>query len=291
MTKRGLAHALRAAAALAIAGYGSLSPAQSVDLNADTVGKLSANGKALEAPLLSEHRIEAAYAVNSDLNEASSSKLFQNSVQASYSASLLKKFYVTAGFDVRYQAVGNEVVVDNAGPSVGDLSLGAFRMFEVGSRNAFLAYGAVDFPTSPASRREGYSAVGSVLGRLITRVHGNWLRVENSVMGTYVGNRFVVSPTTLETNPDWSGWYLLSVYAVPFRGLRIGTAAGAKATHFLDGTSTVGFSNSQFLRYDVQSWTFQLAWTHGDWIDRQSIDFWYIDRYRQLVTARVLHAF
>lgn len=282
----------RAVLALAIAAtFGGSDAALALDLSNEASPRLKTEAAIPRSPLFSEGTVEVAYSANSDFNVAREPRTFANALEATWSANLLKKVSVYVGADVRGTAVGNEVVLDNDNPTIGDLTVGAFKPLTLDERNTLIALGGVDLPTSGPSRREGYTAIAQIGGRTMTRIYKNWVRLDNSVSAMYVGNRFVVSPTTLETNPDFSGSYSLAIYLRLFGRVRIGASAGAKATHYLDGSTLAAFNNAQTIRYDSGDWTARLSLVHGDWIDRQAMDFWYVDRFRQSVTLRVSYAF
>ena len=242
-------------------------------------------------PILSEPAFELAYSVNSNLNEARTARRYVNGLEAFASVNLLKTVYIYAGANMRYVALDNAVVLDNDGPAFGDLSLGALKQTRIGERHSLLAMASVDAPTSLASRREGYRAYSQVFSRLTSSLYDGWFSIENSVGLGHLANEFELSPTTLEVNPDWSAFYVLGFLVSPVKGLRVGLSAGAKSAHFIDGSNQMAFNNAFLIRYVSGSWTARIAFVAGDWIDRRNLDFWYIDRYRQDVTARIGYAF
>ena len=242
-------------------------------------------------PVFSDLAFELAYNGMTDFNDPGSPRRTTNSIEASASVDVLKTFVAYVETDFVYTAYGDEIVIDNDQPNLSDFEAGAYRKFELGPRHSILVSGFVDAPSSAQARREGYYAVSGASARLQSRVWSNWLQISNVASVYGVANRFERSPTTLSPNPGASGSYSLWLYARLAKGLRIGASAGARATRYLDGTNGMSFNNAEALLYDVGNWSFHLTYSNGDWIDRQSLDFWYVDRYRNVAAARVAYDF
>ena len=264
-----------------------------VDLEDQTTARVKATGsrRSWEVPVFSDPSVELAYNAQSNLNESARPPKVSTDLEASISASIFKQATGYVQADLIYSSVGNEIVADNDGPAIADLSAGAYRMLEIDARNSVLVSASFMLPTSDASRREGYLGVGQAMARSMTQVYRGWLRMDNVAAANYVSNRFEASPTALEVNSDLSGSYLLAVSARLFHGFRIGASGGMTMTRYLDGSASAEFANSQSISYLTGGWTFRLALTHGDWTDRRAIDFLYLDRYRELITTRIAYAF
>ncbi len=227
------------------------------------------------------------YRVASDLQERQSSKTLGHELGAGLQYRMLDNLYVQLGISANYDSEGSEVLVDGQQTEayMGDVSLG------VSSRIQQINW-SVDneFPTSPYSRAEGYLSVtqGSVTYsyRFLER-----FSISPGLLGYYIWNRYEKSPTLLVTNKMGSlrGSLLLGVKI--WQGLSFRIGGGIQATRYTDGTNDTASRNSIGFGYTFRNLTTGLDFSNGTYADREETQFWFVDKYRRIVSLRLALSF
>lgn len=229
-----------------------------------------------------------SYRLASDLQEQRSSKTLMHEIVAGISYRLARDLEFSASLSGNYDSEGSEVLVDGQHTEsyMGDVSLGLSSRIDQFSWSV-----ANEFPTSPYSRAEGYNSVTQGSISYGFNFFERRFSVVPGLLGYYIWNKYETSPTTLTTNKMGSVRATLLFSAKIWRGLSARTMVGVQSTRYADGSSDVAARNSIGLANTWKNLTMSIDFSNGTYADREETQIWFVDKYRRIVSLRLVMSF
>lgn len=236
------------------------------------------------------------YSISTDFAAEEEPRLYSHSMSASVSYALGDGWSTSGSLGFSYQSIGNKVVTDIDTPSFSPrVSIGGGKSWKLGQAiggTHSVRVGistALDF--SESARYEGvYTVPGASVG-LTSKFFDGIYTLSNSVGGSYVINKYDFSPTdgTINTRNNYSYNMGHRVKLIGDLSARVGF--GFRYSQKLDGSTSYSYSNSQSLGYGLGKWSLSVSHRNGGYTEFGDVDFWYIDKYRRLMSASVSYSF
>lgn len=237
--------------------------------------------------------ISLSYSIGTDLAEEYAPRKYSHSVYAAGAYTFSGDWVVGLMGSLSYESLGTDILTDEQADAKIDPSVrvGGGKKWSLGqymaAEHSLRASAFSAFSLSDEARYEGVYAIPGVSLALTSAFFDGVYKVTNSVGAEYVVNRFDYSPVSGEINTRNKYSYRMS-HSVDIWG---GLSAGANFTFVylekLDGTSNYNFSNGQQLSYAYENWSLSVSHRNGGYTEFGDVDFWYIDKYRRLVSAEI----
>ncbi len=236
------------------------------------------------------------YSVSTDFAEEARPRQFSHSFSGSMSYALGNGWSTGASLSMSYQSIGNKVVTDIDTPSFSpNVRIGGGKTWKLGyglgAKHSINVGVGTSLSFSESAQYEGvYTVPGGSVG-LTSKFFDGVYSLSNRVGGSYVINRYEFSPTdgTINTRNNYS--YRMSHRVKLIGKLSASVGFGIRSSEKLDGSSSYGYSNSQSLSYSLGKWGLGVSHRNGGYTQFGDVDFWYIDKYRRLMSASVSYSF
>lgn len=148
-----------------------------------------------------------------------------------------------------------------------------------------------DIPANQEARIEGYRGSIGVSPALSSNYFDGLLIIKNRLNYSLIFNRYDYSPTTFDRSATANYGYDLGASVRVIGGLRVGAGLGIRRTRYTDGFHDFSYKNTQTISYTLKSWSLAVKHTNGGYTDDGRVDFWYVDKYRRLVSALLGYEF
>lgn len=232
------------------------------------------------------------YGLSTDLATQKSPRLYTHRLSTGMSlgfkdvATKQEMFSLSLGISGQYKSLNDEVESKSEVIELSDVNLGIGKSFELGrtigaDHSLSLDLGN-SFPTSDQSRYEGVQAAPSAGIGLSSKF--KWFSLSQGVSVSHVVNSYEYSPVSGDINSDTSTSYSISLGAKFLKYFRASVGGNVATTHYLDGSRTMGFGNSQSLSASLGRWSASLRHSNGSHFMDKDVDLWFVDEYRRLVS-------
>jgi hypothetical protein len=198
---------------------------------------------------------------------------------------------------LEYDSIGNEIVKEENTSPMGDSGINLGYVIPlIGKLNLQNSITEV-FPTSEASKMEGYKSIVSVKSSLPVPFPEYRLTFVNTLGYSYIVNTYEYSAQARTANPQWTTSYSITPVLGINKYFSIGASLDVRSTRFLDETSRFRSGNVLFVSGKWQRFSSRLAYTNGVVPDPagspalDSLQTLQIDNYRQIVTWELSCAF
>lgn len=265
--------------------------------SADGKSESEADGKDEEEKEKSPFGASVGYSISTDFAEELEPRLYRHNV--SVGASYKVKDYFSLSFSTGYffKTLDSSISDYEEDSGISHVSLGISRGLSkklgrfAGAEHSVSAGLSGSIPMMEDDRIEGARGSVGIGPSLSSKFFDGLFSLSNRVYYRFIFNKFDFSP--ISNNPTSNAAYGWSIgSSIPIVGkLSAGLGFGMRRTRYTDGFHSFSYSNSQSLNYSLGSLSMSVSHSNGGYTDDGKVEFWYIDKYRRLVSANVGYSF
>lgn len=258
-------------------------------------GKLEADAK--DKKDKSPFGANVGYSVSTDFAEELSPRLYRHNVSVGLSYKVNDLFSLSASTGYFFRSLNTSLSDFEEDSGISHISLGVSRSLSkklgrfAGADHSLSAGLSGSLPMMEDDRIEGARGSLGIGPRLSSKFFDGLFSISNRVYYRMIFNKFDFSPVSNEPTSNAAyGWSIGS--SLPIYGkLSMGFGFGIRRTRYTDGFHSFSYSNSQSLSYSIGSLSMSVSHSNGGYTDDGKVEFWYIDKYRRLVSASLGYSF
>ncbi len=239
---------------------------------------------------------ELGYSIKTDFAAEEEPRSYSHSMSGSVSYKLGNGWSTSGSLGFNYQSIGNKIITDvstpSFSPSVGIRGGKTWKLGQaLGGSHSLQAGVKTAMNFSENSRYEGVYAIPGASVGMTSEFFDAIYSLSNSVSRSYVINKYEFSPTDGTINTRNTYRYKMGHKVKLVGNLSAHIGFGFRYLQKLDDSTSYSYSNSQGLGYGLGNWKFSVSHQNGGFTRFGDVDFWYIDKYRRLVSASVSYSF
>ncbi len=227
------------------------------------------------------------YELSTDYASQMSPQAYGQAFQVTAALNAFKSFDFSMKAGFAYTTIGTTIPEDSIEAT--DIGLRARYSHRLSPIFVLRTGLGASLPTSDSAKLNGYQAIQSGFVSIDSRVIRGVYNIIGKVGAGYIFNRYEFSPASTIANQDYySQVEIINAFRIR-PDLSFDIQVGARMSHALDGVSTLRFENQESLNYKLNKWQISLNYSNGSYIDQTSIDLWFVDKYRQLISLGVAY--
>ena len=234
------------------------------------------------------------YTVGADFNGQQESRTYTHHLGLETDVAIKGYFSVFALGNLFFQTQGQSILDDESSPS-GELGIGVLKNIELPefffakhSASPYLGWTSAIGDRATFEGINGFTDAGI---RSVSVFKPGWYSLVNQLNFRYIANEFEFSPSTLQTNQDYSLTYKMSHTARFLKHFSFTLGLSGKYSHFINGSSNFSFGNSQTLGVKYEAFVAAITYSNGGHSDRDDFNLWFIDRTQQRLSLSLGYSF